>query len=283
MSIDSPFFKQISGYVENKKGLPPGYDKYARALINNPSTQAPKGMDKQQAMAVAEDIENKWNDKLTQVPGLDLELGGQIAEMTPARQASWKEQMAKTIEAKDPYALKRSLVDLMKTKMTSEERTDLKIEQESTNSMKRAKTELEKLIQSGQETGPLRKKLQKGIMNLTGTDYKPDLTSVEGRILDGLQQYRSKITGAAWGPQEDAEYSQMFGNGAMDEQTLLQRIDQFLQRSEERSLDRFATQYGEVGQGIKTWAQSLKEQEQKDTQEQKDLELQEHIYNRGNQ
>lgn len=66
------------------------------------------------------------------------------------------------------------------------------------------------LIDSGVETGVLQNAAQY-TFNLFGKDFDPKLAQISSYITGAIQPYRNSVTGAAWGDQEDAEYSALFG------------------------------------------------------------------------
>ncbi len=79
-------------------------------------------------------------------------------------------------------------------------------------------------VKSGVSTG----KLQSGanyIFNVTGNQIDPQLTQLKGLITAAIQPYRSSVTGAAWGAQEEAEYRSLFGSTSDNPATLLTKLE----------------------------------------------------------
>ena len=79
------------------------------------------------------------------------------------------------------------------------------------------------LIDSGVKSGFLNNAKQYSA-NFFGKDYDPSLAQVNTYITSAIQPYRSSITGAAWGDQEDAEYAQLFGTTKYAPAELKQRL-----------------------------------------------------------
>lgn len=78
-------------------------------------------------------------------------------------------------------------------------------------------------IDKGAKSGFINSKLQKGF-NLFGRDYDPALAGISAYITSAIQPYRSSVTGAAWGAQEEAEYQQLFGSTLYSPTELKQRL-----------------------------------------------------------
>lgn len=66
-------------------------------------------------------------------------------------------------------------------------------------------------IDKGASTGVLQNAAQY-TFNVFGKDFDPELAQINSYITSAIQPYRSSITGAAWGEQEDAEYAALFGS-----------------------------------------------------------------------
>ena len=62
------------------------------------------------------------------------------------------------------------------------------------------------------------------VYNTFGKDYDPKLAKINQLITSAIQPYRSSITGAAWGDQEDAEYQNLFGSTKYSPEELKQRL-----------------------------------------------------------
>jgi hypothetical protein len=78
-------------------------------------------------------------------------------------------------------------------------------------------------IDKGAKSGFINDKLQKGF-NIVGRDYDPSLASIAAYVTSAVQPYRNSVTGAAWGSQEEAEYSQLFGSTSYSPTELKQRL-----------------------------------------------------------
>lgn len=79
------------------------------------------------------------------------------------------------------------------------------------------------LLEKGTKTGLV----QAGkdyAFNLVGDQVSPELTQLKQLITAALQPYRSSVTGAAWGQQEEAEYRSMFGNIKDKPEVLLTKL-----------------------------------------------------------
>lgn len=68
-----------------------------------------------------------------------------------------------------------------------------------------------KLLDDKTQTGAINSKKQY-LFNLAGKDYDPNLAAISAYITAAIQPYRSSVTGAAWGDQEEAEYQSLFGS-----------------------------------------------------------------------
>jgi hypothetical protein len=79
------------------------------------------------------------------------------------------------------------------------------------------------LLDSGVETGVLESGKQY-VYNIAGQDYDPNLAQMNQLIISAIQPYRSSVTGAAWGRQEDAEYKNLFGSTKYEPEELRQRL-----------------------------------------------------------
>jgi len=79
------------------------------------------------------------------------------------------------------------------------------------------------LLDSGVETGVLNNAKQYAA-NFAGKDYDPALAQLNSLITSAIQPYRSSVTGAAWGTQEEAEYASLFGSTKYSPAELKQRL-----------------------------------------------------------
>lgn len=89
-------------------------------------------------------------------------------------------------------------------------------------------------INKGASTGFINSKLQKGF-NLFGRDYDPALAGISAYITSAIQPYRSSVTGAAWGAQEEAEYQQLFGSTLYSPTELKQRLTRLKEIMKDKS------------------------------------------------
>jgi len=61
--------------------------------------------------------------------------------------------------------------------------------------------------------------------NLVGKDYDPKIAELQQLITSAIQPYRSSVTGAAWGTQEEKEYQSLFGSTKYSPAELKQRLE----------------------------------------------------------
>lgn len=80
-----------------------------------------------------------------------------------------------------------------------------------------------KLIDEGTKTGIIKNGIQY-TYNVFGKDFDPKLAAINSYITSAIQPYRSSITGAAWGDQEDQEYAQLFGSTKYSPEELKNRL-----------------------------------------------------------
>lgn len=78
-------------------------------------------------------------------------------------------------------------------------------------------------IDSGVKTGFLQDKAQYAF-NVLGKDFDPKLAEIDGYITSAIQPYRNSVTGAAWGDQEEQEYTSLFGSTKFSPAELKQRL-----------------------------------------------------------
>lgn len=79
------------------------------------------------------------------------------------------------------------------------------------------------MLEEGVQTGAI-PATQQYLLNIIGRDYDPEVTEIGQAITAAIQPYRSSITGAAWGRQEDREYENMFGSTKYEPDELLTRL-----------------------------------------------------------
>lgn len=89
-------------------------------------------------------------------------------------------------------------------------------------------------IDKGAKSGFINSKLQKGF-NLVGRDYDPSLATISSYITAAIQPYRSSVTGAAWGSQEENEYQQLFGSTLYSPTELKQRLTRLKEIMKDKS------------------------------------------------
>lgn len=104
-------------------------------------------------------------------------------------------------------------------------------------------------LENGVSTGVLNSGLQY-TYNIFGKDYDPKLAEINQLITSAIQPYRSSITGAAWGDQEDAEYEQLFGNTRYSPQELLQRLRGVKQIMLDKSTTALSAQVNPFGANV---------------------------------
>lgn len=79
------------------------------------------------------------------------------------------------------------------------------------------------LLDKRAQTGRLQAGAQYAF-NLFGKDYDPKLTQIGQYITAAVQPYRSSVTGAAWGTQEESEYQNLFGSTKFSPEELRNRL-----------------------------------------------------------
>lgn len=80
------------------------------------------------------------------------------------------------------------------------------------------------LIKSGVQTGVIKNSADYAL-GLFGGQVDPQMTQVKQYITAAIQPYRSSVTGAAWGSQEEAEYRSLFGSTKDTPETLLTKLE----------------------------------------------------------
>lgn len=98
-----------------------------------------------------------------------------------------------------------------------------------------------KLLDEGTRTGLLNNAAQY-TYNLVGKDFDPKIAAIQGYITSAIQPYRSSITGAAWGDQEDAEYSNLFGSTKYSPKELKDRLQRIKQIMKDKSSSALTSQ-----------------------------------------
>jgi len=82
------------------------------------------------------------------------------------------------------------------------------------------------LLEGGAKTGFAQNAFQ-GVANFFGTDYDPKLAEIKAHLTAAIQPYRSDVTGAAWGSQEQAEYDALIGTTKYEPEALKNRLRNF--------------------------------------------------------
>lgn len=98
-----------------------------------------------------------------------------------------------------------------------------------------------KLLDEGTRTGLLNDAAQY-TYNLVGKDFDPKIAAIQGYITSAIQPYRSSITGAAWGDQEDAEYNNLFGSTKYSPKELKDRLQRIKQIMKDKSSSALTSQ-----------------------------------------
>lgn len=100
---------------------------------------------------------------------------------------------------------------------------DIKKEVIQSNQASAALTDVQKLLDSGVQTGLLAAG-QSYFANKTGTGADKKVEEIKARLTSALQQYRSNVTGAAWGDQEQAEYDALVGGVKFSPEDLANKV-----------------------------------------------------------
>lgn len=104
-----------------------------------------------------------------------------------------------------------------------------------------------RVLDQGVQTGALQAGSQY-LYNIVGKDFDPNLAAINAHITAALQPYRSSVTGAAWGSQEDAEYQSMFGSTKYEPSALRDRLIRLKGILQRKSVNALATQVSPFGQ-----------------------------------
>ena len=80
------------------------------------------------------------------------------------------------------------------------------------------------LLDSKVQTGAINNAKQY-TYNIVGKDYDPKIAELQQLITSAIQPYRSSVTGAAWGAQEEKEYQSLFGSTKYSPSELKQRLE----------------------------------------------------------
>lgn len=104
--------------------------------------------------------------------------------------------------------------------ITGDARQDLTQTAVGQNNLRQAIT----MLKSGTQTGVLKSGANYAF-NLVGGQIDPQMTKLNQYITAAIQPYRSSVTGAAWGSQEEAEYKAMFGSSKDTPETLLTKLE----------------------------------------------------------
>lgn len=121
----------------------------------------------------------------------------------------------------------RNMEDLIGTLMTNsnmsaEMRNDFAKAGKSIQKINKALKLLDKKIETG-----IAQFGQQWLYNKAGFDADPEIADLQAIITMAQQEYRNSITGAAWGPQEDAEYNALIGSTKFEPAALKNRLDNF--------------------------------------------------------
>lgn len=103
-----------------------------------------------------------------------------------------------------------------------------------------------KLIDEGAQTGVLNA-AQQYTYNLAGKDFDPKLAAINAYIVSAIQPYRSSVTGAAWGTQEEAEYQALFGSTKYSPTELKQRLERVKEIMKDKSITALYAQIDPLG------------------------------------
>lgn len=80
------------------------------------------------------------------------------------------------------------------------------------------------MLKNGVQTGVIKSGANYAF-NLVGGQVDPQMTQLQQYITAAIQPYRSSVTGAAWGQQEEAEYRALFGSTKDTPETLLTKLE----------------------------------------------------------
>lgn len=148
---------------------------------------------------------------------LDAIIGATKATITSKfGQQTFDQQMARARDEADKINLVASVV---LGKADSQTKSDFA---NQAVGMKQIEKAIKKLDE-GAKTGVLQAGAQYAY-NLAGKDYDPKLAEINQLITSAIQPYRTSVTGAAWGDQEDGEYSMLFGSTKYSPAELRQRL-----------------------------------------------------------
>lgn len=123
-------------------------------------------------------------------------------------------QMKRARNDEDKIAILSSVVAL-----PGDARNDLINTRSGQNSLKQAIA----MVNNGVKTGFLKAGADYAF-NVFGGQVDPAMTELKQLIVAAVQPYRSSITGAAWGTQEEAEYRSLFGGAKDTPETLLTKL-----------------------------------------------------------
>lgn len=90
------------------------------------------------------------------------------------------------------------------------------------------------MLDKGVQTGLL-KAGQSYIANKLGTGGDKEIEAIKSKLVASLQPYRNKVTGAAWGPQEEAEYQSLIGSVKFSPEDLRNKLEVFKQTLKQQS------------------------------------------------
>lgn len=90
------------------------------------------------------------------------------------------------------------------------------------------------LLDKGVQTGLLQAE-QSYIANKLGTGGDKEVEQIKSKLVAALQPYRNKVTGAAWGEQEEQEYQTLIGSVRFTPEDLRNKLETFKDTLKEQS------------------------------------------------
>ncbi len=150
--------------------------------------------------------------------GNDLDaLIGQVGSSINGKykQEAFRQQIARARNDQDKISIIAA-----NTAIPGEARTDLVNTRAGQDSLRQAIG----MVKNGVKTGVLKAGADYGL-GIFGGQVDPAMTQLRGLITAAVQPYRSSITGAAWGTQEEAEYKSLFGSVKDTPETLLTKLE----------------------------------------------------------
>lgn len=104
-----------------------------------------------------------------------------------------------------------------------------------------------RLLEEGVQTGVLEAGVQAGF-DLFGGEFDEGMSAIAAHITSAVQPYRSSITGAAWGSQEDKEYKQLFGATKYEPEVLLNKLKRMKGIMQRGTINAISAQVSPFGQ-----------------------------------